>query len=367
MDLLNATTGVTRVPPERPAILIAEDDPDSLDVLARFVQKENRVTLVPNGKQALAAMRAQPFDLVLLDMMMPELDGFGVLEELRREPTLRGVPVIVISAMAAMDGVARCIQLGAEDFLLKPFNAVLLKARIAAALEKKRLRDAERDILARLQEERQRSEQLLLSIFPEAVAERLKQGGSREIVEHFPGVTVLFADIHDFSRISAGEPPAEILKLLNRFFSTFDRLAEQHGVEKIKTIGDAYMAVAGLPVPRPDHAEAVAELALAMQGAAARIEVGRREPFSLRIGVSSGPVVAGVIGTSKLAYDLWGETVNTASHMESLGLPGAIQVSAATHRLLEGKYLFEERGAFYVKGVGELETYLMTGKAHRGG
>ena len=350
--------------PDRPHILIVDDDADSRELLGRFLQSRNQISFAAGGHEALEMLRSHSFDLLLLDIMMPHLDGFGVLEELRREPLLRDVPVLVISALTGMESVVRCIELGAEDFLLKPFDSVLLRARVGASLEKKRLRDNEKEHTARLQEEQRRSERLLHSIFPRAVAERLKAGEPPDIAENFSDVTVLFADIHDFSHTMSCEPPAEILKLLNRFFSAFDRLTEQHGVEKIKTIGDAYMAVAGLPHPRPDHAQAIADLALSMQRTAAHIDVGGREPFSLRIGINTGPVVAGVIGTAKFAYDLWGETVNTASHMESLGLPGAIQVSAATYCQLRDNYLFVYRGAFYVRGKGEVETYLLTGRKH---
>jgi class 3 adenylate cyclase len=347
---------------ELPSVLIAEDSPDSQELLGRFLQDRHQVTFANNGAETLKLMRSRDFDLVLLDIMMPEVDGFQVLEELRREPLLRHVPVIVISALAGMESVVRCIELGAEDFLLKPFNAVLLKARVGASLEKKRLRDLEKKQAERLQQEQQKSERLLHSIFPKSVAEGLKSGEPRDIAESFSDVTVLFAAIHDFSRALAGEAPSEVLKLLNRFFSAFDRLTEEHGVEKIKTIGAVYMAVGGLPHPRADHAQAIADLALSMQRVAGGIDVGRREPFSLRIGINTGPVVAGVIGTAKFAYDLWGETVDIASTMESLGLPGAIQISAASYQRLRDGYLFEPRGGFYIKGQGEVETYLLTGK-----
>jgi class 3 adenylate cyclase len=153
-----------------------------------------------------------------------------------------------------------------------------------------------------------------------------------------------------------------VVALLDRFFSAFDALAERHGVEKIKTISDTYMVAGGVPVPRPDHARAVADMALGMQQDVARLGTGIRERLSLRIGIHSGPVVAGVIGTTKFAYDLWGETVNTASQMESYGLAGSIQVSAATYEQLRDDYLFEPRGAFYVAGAGDVETHLLTGK-----
>ena len=150
--------------------------------------------------------------------------------------------------------------------------------------------------------------------------------------------------------------------MLNDIFSEFDRLAEKHGVEKIKTIGDAYMAVAGLPVNTPDHAAAIVELALDMQDAVARRGAAGDGPISLRIGINTGPVVAGVIGTKKFIYDVWGDTVNTASRMESHGVEGGIQVTEETYRRLKHAYRLEARGTVKIKGKGEMRTYLLTGR-----
>jgi class 3 adenylate cyclase len=153
--------------------------------------------------------------------------------------------------------------------------------------------------------------------------------------------------------------------LLNEVFSAFDRLAEQHGLEKIKTIGDAYMVVGGLPTPRPDHAEAIAEMALDMQREVAQFTFEDGETLSVRIGIHTGPVIAGVIGARKFSYDLWGDTVNTASRMESHGLSGGIQVTAETYERLRDKYIFEERGIIHVKNKGEMMTYLLVGRYGR--
>lgn len=348
---------------EAALILVVDDKPENRELLGRRLkQLGHRVEFAEDGAQALSRIQASRYDLVLLDIMMPQVDGYQVLERLKSDGRLAEMPVIVVSAVTETESVVRCIELGAEDYLVKPFNPVLLRARVGASLERKRLRDRDRELLAQLRTEKERSERLLLSIFPKAVADRLRAGEEAEIAENFPEASVLFADLNDFSRVSAIRPAHEVVKLLNTFFSAFDALAERHGVEKIKTIADAYLAVAGLPTPRPDHAEAVAELALSMQSAVARIDAGPLGPFSLRVGIHSGPVVAGVIGTTKFAYDLWGETVNLAAEMESYGLPGSIQVTAATYQRLRDKYLFEERGAFYVKNRGEIETYLLRGR-----
>jgi class 3 adenylate cyclase len=212
-----------------------------------------------------------------------------------------------------------------------------------------------------LSKEQEKSERLLLNILPESIAEQLKQGHST-IADGFAEVTILFADIVNFTQLSERVSPTELLKFLNEIFTGFDRLTEQHGLEKIKTIGDAYMVVGGIPIPRSDHAEAVAEMAIDIQQEVARFNAKHSTALSMRIGINTGPVVAGVIGTKKFIYDLWGDAVNTASRMESHGLPGYIQVTELTYERLRDKYLFKERGVIRVKGKGEMSTYLLIGR-----
>ena len=212
-----------------------------------------------------------------------------------------------------------------------------------------------------LAEERDKVERLLLNILPQPIAERLKRE-TCTIADSFAEATIMFADIVGFTPLSTRLSATELVNFLNQIFSAFDRLVEQHDLEKIKTIGDAYMVVGGLPKHRADHAEAIAEMALDMQQEVARLSREMNEPFSIRIGINSGPVVAGVIGLKKFIYDLWGDAVNTASRMESHGLPNCIHVSQATYELLQDKYHFEERGAIQVKGKGEMLTYLLKGR-----
>ena len=348
--------------PEQGRVLVVDDNEANRDLLARRVRRQGHaVTVAEDGVQALELMRQEPFDLVLLDIMMPHMNGYQVLEHLKTDPNLRHIPVIVISALDDINSIVECIELGAEDYLAKPFNAVLLAARITNSLEKKRLRDQEQFYLEQLHAEKERSEQLLLNILPKPIVEQLKQG-EHNIADSFAKATVLFADIVDFTRLSTHHSPTEIVSLLNQIFSAFDRLAEQHGVEKIKTIGDAYMVVGGLPTPRVDHAEAIAEMALDMLDAISQFRTQTGESLNMRIGINTGPVVAGVIGTNKFIYDLWGDTVNIASRMESTGIAGSIQVTPATYNLLQNKYLFEERGVIPIKGKGDVMTYILKGR-----
>lgn len=218
------------------------------------------------------------------------------------------------------------------------------------------------ELLRRLGAEQERSERLLLSLFPKPIADRLRTEPGACIVEEYPEATILLCNVDDFWELAGARAPREFIQLLNKVFSLFDRLTAEAGVEKIKTIGNAYLAVSGIPEPRGDHAEAVADLALAMQREIAAIPSGSQKPFSVRIGIHSGPVIAGIVGTSKLAYDLWGPAVDTASQMEACGVTGGIQVSAATHALLDDKFLFEPRGQFYVRGQGEISTYILRGQ-----
>ena len=208
--------------------------------------------------------------------------------------------------------------------------------------------------------EHEKSERLLLSILPETIATQLK-AGPKSIADGFAEVTILFADIVDFTPFSAKLKPDELVSFLNEVFSAFDALTHRYGLEKIKTIGDAYLVVGGLPVARADHAEAVAEMALAMGPALQSVCEARGLPLRLRIGINTGPVVAGVIGTKKFIYDLWGDAVNVASRMESHGVAGGIHVSDSTYRQLKDKYRFEERGPLQIKGCGTMSTFLLLG------
>lgn len=209
----------------------------------------------------------------------------------------------------------------------------------------------------RLQE---RSDELLHNILPDEIVSRLKEG-SMLIADDFTSASVLFADVVGFTPLSAGMTPAELVGLLDDIFTSFDGFVAELGLEKIKTVGDEYMVAAGVPRARPDHAHAIAALALRIQDHVATNHV-RGHRLSLRIGINSGSVTAGVIGTHKFSYDLWGDTVNTASRMESEGVPGSIQVSPATYELIKDEYVCESRGPIRVKGKAEMETYLLISK-----
>ncbi len=277
-------------------------------------------------------------------------------------------------AKGALDQTVHVGRIKELGILAQSFNRMAKQLRESfTALENtnEALEQRVEERTASLRIEQEKSEQLLLNILPEPIANQLKQGQSA-IAEHFDEVTILFADIVNFTPISTSLEAIELVNLLNQVFSTFDELAEELGLEKIKTIGDAYMVAAGLPVPRSDHAEAAAEMALAMQDRIKDISVTLKHqfqsdqtvPLSLRIGINTGIVVAGVIGTKKFIYDLWGDAVNIASRMESQGEPGNIQVTESTYIRLQEQYRFEKRGEISVKGKGKMMTYWLKEKRH---
>ncbi len=485
-------------------IVIVDDKPTNLGVLFDFLTDSGfKVLVAQDGESALQKVEYAHPDLILLDVMMPGIDGFETCRRLKAQESTKDIPVIFMTALSDTVDKVKGFNLGAVDYVTKPVQQEEVRARVTTHLKlrnlqkkleaqnlqlqeeieqrknaEESLREAEakyrsifenasdgifqsnpqgryitanralariyrycspeelmtqitniwrqlyvdptrsEDIATLLQMEdtvsdiesqvyrkdgkiiwisenirtvrdsngavlyyegtvaditerkksevalrqaRKKAELLLLNILPQPIAERLKKG-QRTIADSFEEVTVMFADLVEFTKYSAQTSPQALVETLNVIFSMFDRLAEKHRLEKIKTIGDAYMVVAGLPTPRKDHAEAMAQMALDMREAIAQYNSENGESFKIRIGINSGPVVAGVIGIKKFSYDLWGDTVNTASRMESQGQPGQIQVTRATYERLQAQYLFDERFPIHVKGKGEMTTYLLTGK-----
>ncbi|WP_293347896.1 MULTISPECIES: adenylate/guanylate cyclase domain-containing protein [unclassified Microcoleus] len=528
-------------------ILVVDDTPDNLRLLIRILQKNGyKVRPVTNGFSAIDAIQSSVPDLILLDIMMPDINGYELCQKLKLQPQFSEIPIIFISALEEGIDKAKAFEVGGADYITKPFQVKEVLARVSNQLtvrslqmqlqeKNQKLTDqnvqlhqeiaerrqvemetrllleatqaisksdnfesaidvilglicqtiewnlgeawipnsdgvlrcargryvsdssfaqfrqtswqltfapgvglpgriwqsqqsewiedvstapeqvflrseiavnvglkaafglpilAENQVLAilifyrekvlesqprllelvsavatqlgsliqrkqaeaALKVQQEQTEKLLLNILPKPIAERL-QKGQNPIADHFDEVTVLFADLVGFTEFSAHKSPTQLVEILNGIFSEFDRLSELHGLEKIKTIGDAYMVVGGLPTARQDHSEAIALLALDMQAALRKFNLKIGEGFQLRIGIHSGSVVAGIIGISKFSYDLWGDTVNVASRMESNGLPGKIQVTAKTYERLKEQFIFEERGPITVKGKGTMLTY----------
>ena len=350
-------------------VLLVDDQAMIGEAVRRLLAGEPEIAFefCRDADAAIALATAFQPTVILQDLVMPGIDGLDIVRRFRADATLADVPVIVLSAREEPLVKAQLLDAGASDYLVKLPDQVELIARIRVhseayrrLLERNAAFTALEQSLAELKREREKSERLLLSILPAKIAERLKDGEAT-IAESFPAVTVLFADLCGFTEFSEKVDPQQVVGLLDEIFSAFDHLANAHGVEKIKTIGDAYMAVAGLPVPRPDHAEAMAAMAIGMQEAFRDIIRNRGLPMELRIGMHSGPVAAGVIGRQKFTYDLWGDTVNLASRMESQGEPSRIQVSPTTRGLLEGSFRFADRGEVVIKGRGTLQTSYLLG------
>ncbi len=329
-------------------ILVVDDTPANIQALSAILKEKGfQISVATNGRLALELVARLRPDLILLDVMMPEMDGFETCRRLKASPATRHIPVIFLTARVESEDIVKGFELGAVDYVAKPFNTCELLARVNTHLT-----------LDRLHRE---NESLLLSILPASIAARLKSGEAG-IADHFPEVSVLFADIVDFTTLSNGLSPQPLVALLNDLFTQFDHLANEHNVEKIKTIGDCYMAVCGVPENRPDHAAALADMALGIVEHLKQFNRTRGTDLKVRIGLNTGPVVAGVIGRSKFIYDLWGDTVNTASRMEATGLPNRVQVTAEMQRVLAVDFDFEERGEIEVKGKGRLRTWLLLGR-----
>lgn len=344
---------------EQARILVVDDMQANRELLTRRLGRDGHVVVeADGGLPALEILAKAEFDLVLLDLMMPDMNGFEVLCRLKNDPAARHMPVIMISALDEIDSIVRCIQAGAEDYLPKPFDPVLLNARIDASLERKRLRDREQAFTQELQAEKSKSDALLLNILPATIVERMRQG-EVSIADRFPETTILFSDLVGFTSLAGRSSPSQIIELLNQLFSAFDALAKGLGLEKIKTIGDSYMVAGGLPEQQANHALAVADMALGMIDAVNDIGAKFGEPLEARIGIHSGDVVAGVIGQHRFIYDVWGDTVNTASRLESSGLPNRIQISEATYAHVRDAFHCELRGEVAIRGKGTMLTYFL--------
>ncbi|MGL5080476.1 MAG: adenylate/guanylate cyclase domain-containing protein [Microcoleaceae cyanobacterium] len=273
----------------------------------------------------------------------------------------------VLEIIQPLDAITQQVESGLRDTsimltglsVLGISGLTLVMGRLRQTSKELERRVIERT--AELQEEQEKSEQLLLSILPKLIAERLKSG-ENPIANDFPEASILFADLVGFTILSQQMAPEDLVQLLSVVFSVFDGLCDRHQLEKIKTIGDAYMVVGGLPSFRHDHTESVAAMALDMQHEIAQLNIDYQINLSLRIGINVGPVVAGVIGQKKFIYDLWGDAVNVASRMESHSLPGKIHVTEKVYHCLKGQFQFEARGIIPIKGKGEMRTYFLTGR-----
>jgi class 3 adenylate cyclase len=324
-------------------ILIVDDNKMNRLLLARGLEQQgHKVAFAENGRQALEMLRAQPFDLVLLDVLMPEMNGYQVLEQLMADPHLKNVPVVMVSAVDELESVVKCIEMGAEDYLPKPINPVLLKARIGASLEKKRLRDQQHELIRKFATD-QVAEDLLTSGF--SLGGKLVQA------------TVMFSDIRSFTTLVESQSPSDTIELLSDYYALMmDAISSEHGVVN-QIVGDGLMAIFGAPLPCADHCERAVCAAVQMIELIEQYNVERaalkRVPIRIGIGIASGEVIAGYTGTQRRAtYTCVGDTVNLAARLEShtkvVGQP--ILIDGATRQELAGDIAVEDQGEVQLKG-----------------
>jgi len=362
--------------PPPATVLVVDDTPANLSLMSDLLEDRYTVKVATGGARALKIARSDtPPDLILLDIMMPEIDGYEVCRQLQADVRTRDIPIIFLTARNEASDEQQGLELGAVDYITKPISPPIVLARVKSHLTLKRLRDLDQVRLAMLNQEKQlldqekqlleleqmKTDKLMLNILPRPIAERLKRG-EKNISGSYAESTILFSDLVGFTELSSKISATELVKMLNDLFTRFDKRADSLGLEKIKTIGDAYMAAGGIPIPRSDHAELCADMALGMFEDLDNFNKTHGKSLGMRIGLNSGPVVAGVIGFTKFSYDLWGNTVNTASRMESTAPVSQIQVSAGTYELLKDSFFLRENGMQECKGLGQVMTYLLRGR-----
>ncbi len=338
---------------EQATILVVDDDELDRDVLYRRLSRlGHQVLLAQDGFQALDMMRQMQFDVILLEVLLPEMTGYDVLEEIKADENLRHIPVIVLSSLDGIDWVSRCIEIGAEDYIPKPVDPTLLQARIDASLEKKRFHDREVMYLHQIQEQKKRADDLLHVILPDEIVKELSETNQVKPRRH-ENVAVMFVDIVSFTPYCDGKQPQEIVANLQQLVEEQEELAVANDLHKVKTIGDSFMASCGLLHPVDNPTLNCVRAALGM------IDAAHAHPahFNVRVGIHVGPVVAGVLGRRTYQFDIWGDAVNTAARMESHGVPGHITLSSEAWRAIEEYAVAESLGIVDIKGKGKLEVF----------
>ncbi|MFY0628185.1 MAG: response regulator [Reichenbachiella sp.] len=332
-------------------ILMVDDTPENIHILNELLADFKRKVAM-NGEKALkiAGGDTKP-DLILLDINMPGMSGLEVCDALKKNSHTADIPIIFLTAQSDKETTIQGFKLGANDYITKPFDPDELMMRVKTQLNLKMQKNI-------IEKEKKKADDLLLNILPEEVAKELKENGA-STPQYFKKATVLFADIVGFTRLTKGMAPDKLVGALNTIFRGMDEIAVDHNLEKIKMIGDGYLAVGGVPVENETNPEDAVSAALEMIEYVRSVDLdeGEKGPWDLRIGIHSGDLIAGVIGKKKFAFDIWGETVNIASRMESGAESGAVNISQMTYDLVKGKFQCRSRGKLPVKNMGELEMY----------
>jgi adenylate cyclase len=331
---------------QKQCILAVDDAPENIQVLNHLLGDEYQIKVATRGSKALeiACRRPQP-DLILLDVMMPEMDGYEVCRQLKANPETADIPVIFVTGKSDPANELEGFSLGALDYITKPFHPAVIKARVHTHLL--------------LRKERRKSEALLENILPRKVIKDLKdQGFSRP--ELFDPVTVMFADLVGFTPAAAEVSPVELIRDLSELFTTLDDIVGRHGAERIKTIGDAYLAVCGMPTPDPRHAHAMVEVSLDFLRYLEQYNRANQKSWRVRIGLDTGAVVGGIVGTNRYVYDVFGDAVNTASRVQSSAEPMSLRVTEKTWALVRDAYAFRPVGPVELKGKGAMSLYALS-------
>ena len=333
-------------------LLVVDDDEFNRRIIARLLVKQDYtdVDMASNGREALEMIGQSNYDAIMLDIEMPEMDGYGVLEHLQKDMRLRQIPVIMISGVDETSSVIKCIEMGATDYLHKPIDPVLLRARLGACLDKKRMHDQQNSYVNQLREEKKRADELLNVILPTAAANELMSSG-RVPPRRYNNVAILFCDIVGFTEFCNSHSAEEVVSGLQSLFEACERITQKHGMEKIKTIGDEFMASSGLLTANSDPMLSAVSCGLEMIEASKECD----PPWEVRVGINSGAVVAGIVGHDKYQFDVWGDAVNLASRLTGAGGPGKLVVSMESWLGIQDTCDGRSLGRVDLKGKGEME------------
>jgi adenylate cyclase len=324
-------------------VLVVDDTASARHTLRAHLSRPGYEVLeAASGQEALTLLETTSPDVILLDVMMPEMDGFETCSRIKSDPRLEPIPVVMCTALNAQSDRNAGLRAGADEFLTKPVNGTELRLRVKALAKVKAYHD------------------LLANVLPAPIARRLREE-QEGVADEIQDATILFSDIKGFVSFAKGRSASEVVRTLNAIFTAFDARTSELGLEKIKTIGDAYMVAGGLhPDEDPVRAtEQMVTLGVDLFTLLDEVAVAHGTTMGLRVGIHCGPLIGGVIGTTRLAYDVWGDTVNVASRMESHGVEGHLQLSSAAHRRVAGTRAFTSRGDLDIKGHGAMETWLL--------
>lgn len=346
---------------EKLTVLIVEDSPVNRKILAELLLRHGYITrTAETGEAALELLEKELPDLILLDILLPGMDGYATCKQLKTNERTANIPVVFISSLGTTADIIGAFEVGGVDYITKPFQHDEVLARINTHLHIRRLQRKLEEQNRQLAEEKQKSEALLRNVLPERIARELLATGTC-VPQLYPDTTVCFIDIVGFTKASSTLAPEIIIRELNDIFTAFDLICGKYGCERMKTIGDAYLFACGIPEENQDHAENVAHSALEMIKFLQQRNSSARHAWQIRVGMHSGPVIGGVIGTEKYLYDIFGDTVNIAARMEKTSCPMQINVSDGTRLLLKDHFLFSNGKETEIKGKGKQITYTLTG------